>query len=244
MIKIRKLALRHKENFVLQPAELEDLRVELIDAQVAAHLLGVRRTRLNLVQLSLVDDVLKHLKNVNEADLQTLYAKYSGETQKVLSEMTVKVNQSVRDAVADSIAAGLATKATVKNIAAGLTKAGIVPSNSYYVENIVRTQTQLAYNGARWAEYQTPTFDEILWGYEYVTVGDDRVRPEHRKLDGTKLPKDHEFWRSFWPPNGYSCRCQAIPLFDKVRVKNPPRDVRPDLGFDFNPGTLLVGIAG
>lgn len=243
MNKIRKLALRHKENFQLQPNELRDLERELTDAQVAAHLLGVRRTRLNLVQLSLVDDALKLLKNVTELQLQTLYAKYSIDTQNVLTNLTTKVNASVRDAVADSIASGLATRATVKNIAAGLAKAGITPTNSYYIENIVRTQTQLAYNGARWAEYQTPTFDEILWGYEYVTVGDDRVREEHMRLDGTKLPKDDPFWRTFWPPNGYSCRCQAIPVFEKERIKRPPSDAKPDIGFDFNPGSLLAGIA-
>lgn len=42
---------------------------------------------------------------------------------------------------------------------------------------------------------------------EYKTIGDGRVRDEHRKLHGTILPVTHPFWTLYYPPNGWNCRC-------------------------------------
>lgn len=47
--------------------------------------------------------------------------------------------------------------------------------------------------------------------WEYKTVGDDKVRPEHAKLDGVILPADDPRWSKIWPPNGWKCRCYVVP---------------------------------
>ena len=52
----------------------------------------------------------------------------------------------------------------------------------------------------------------------YITKRDDRVRPEHKALDGITLPIVHSFWRSYWPPNGWGCRCVARFILDLVNV--------------------------
>jgi len=45
---------------------------------------------------------------------------------------------------------------------------------------------------------------------QYVTQRDSRVRPAHSALDRITLPVNHPFWRRFWPPNGWNCRCFVI----------------------------------
>lgn len=45
---------------------------------------------------------------------------------------------------------------------------------------------------------------------QYVTQGDSQVRPAHQSLNGTTLPINHPFWRRYWPPNGWNCRCFII----------------------------------
>lgn len=240
MLKLRRIAIKGK---VVSLDDLTALKNELTDAQVAAHLLGIRRTRLNLVQLSILDEVLTTIQGISQQRVNNLRRVYEPKTVEVLANLTTRVNSAVRDELAASISEQLSFAATRKRIAQTLSDVGITPSNSFYIDNIVRTQTQLAYGAARWREYQKPEFQEILWGFRYVTVGDDRVRTSHRRLDGTTLPKDHEFWKKFFPPNGYACRCQAIPIFDKTKVKQPPSDVEPDPGFNFNPGDLIAGIA-
>jgi|GEM_PF-4554509 len=58
-----------------------------------------------------------------------------------------------------------------------------------------------SYLAARWQEYDD---DDIL---VYRTAGDSRVRDAHRALDGVARPKSDPFWNTYYPPNGWNCRC-------------------------------------
>lgn len=49
----------------------------------------------------------------------------------------------------------------------------------------------------------------------YKTVDDNKVRPEHRLLDGLILPANDPAWDKIYPPNGWNCRCYIVP-----RMKN------------------------
>jgi SPP1 gp7 family putative phage head morphogenesis protein len=42
---------------------------------------------------------------------------------------------------------------------------------------------------------------------EYKTLQDDHVRDEHKALHGIIRPVDHDFWKTYYPPNGWRCRC-------------------------------------
>lgn len=42
---------------------------------------------------------------------------------------------------------------------------------------------------------------------QYRTMGDAKVRDEHKRLEGVTLPKLDPFWDDFYPPNGWNCRC-------------------------------------
>lgn len=241
MLKIQQLALRFGRRFDLKSKELRGLHTTLVKMQVASHLAGKKRARQDVkgLKLDTLDSIINRLEVVNQDELDRLYSFYDVKTINILNEMTTKINTSVRRALAESTAEQLQTKSATEIFASALARAGVSPANSYYAENIVRTHTQLAYNAARWQEYQDPTIEQILWGYTYVTVGDDRVREEHVKIDGVTLPKDDPFWQKFFPPNGWSCRCQAIPVFEPQRIKRAPADAKPDAGFEFNAGTLL-----
>ena len=48
--------------------------------------------------------------------------------------------------------------------------------------------------------------------WKYVTAGDEKVREEHRKLDGGILPANDPRWKKIFPPNGWKCRCRVVPL--------------------------------
>ena len=48
--------------------------------------------------------------------------------------------------------------------------------------------------------------------WQYVTAGDDRVREEHRKLNGVILFYEDNRWDKIYPPNGWKCRCRVKPL--------------------------------
>lgn len=55
---------------------------------------------------------------------------------------------------------------------------------------------------------------------QYDTAGDDRVRPEHAAMDGITKPVNDSFWNSFYPPNGWNCRCTVRQLADGTVTDN------------------------
>jgi SPP1 gp7 family putative phage head morphogenesis protein len=107
----------------------------------------------------------------------------------------------------------------------------------YRLDNIFRTNIQSAYNKGRWEQQQSLVTKPYLM---YDAVNDSRTRPTHAAWDNTVLPKEHPFWGSHYPPNGYRCRCVVIPLTQKqaerrgITVSRNPGE--PDEGFEGNPG--------
>jgi SPP1 gp7 family putative phage head morphogenesis protein len=186
--------------------------------------------------------------NLAPDELTALEAKYEAQALRVLKSASEAVEQKLQEAALEMTEEGMHVREGVQRIAQAFDAAGLTPDNSFSLEAIFRTQTQLAYGAGRWNMDQDPAVQEILWGYKYVTVGDDRVRPEHVGLEGTQLPKDHPFWSMCWPPNGWCCRCSAISIFDERESIDPPPIVEvdgkdvipgPDKGFGFNPGLVF-----
>ncbi len=63
---------------------------------------------------------------------------------------------------------------------------------------------------------------------EYRTMEDDRVREEHRQLDRIIRPVNDPFWKTYYPPNGWNCRCTIIRLNDGA--KTPDKNLQyPDI---------------
>lgn len=80
-----------------------------------------------------------------------------------------------------------------------------------YKFNVIHLNTEYdcalttATMAAKWATLETLPF------LEYSTVGDDKVRPSHRVLDGFTAPPGDRIWRKIYPPNDWHCRCDVVP---------------------------------
>ncbi len=53
---------------------------------------------------------------------------------------------------------------------------------------------------------------DIFTHRQYLSMGDDRVRPAHAALNGVILPADSPFWDTHTPPWDWGCRCRLAPL--------------------------------
>ena len=199
-----------------------------------------RARRQKPTKLELYDDLLVSLAGIHDLDLDAIRKKFNTQAFNVVSKASKAVDSELRDFVSELIASGMHVRKAVSELTSKFTALGLTVKNSYQLETIFRTQSQLAYNAARWTAEQNPDIQEILWGYTYVTVGDDRVRPEHAALDGMTLPKDDKRWDLFWPPNGWSCRCQVISIFEASKVIQPKKGFEIDEDFRFNPGKVLA----
>jgi len=79
--------------------------------------------------------------------------------------------------------------------------------NCNYLRSEYNFVTASADMAAKWDEFMADGDRYLL---QYRTAGDDRVREEHAELEGVTLPIDDGFWASYYPPNGWNCRCTVV----------------------------------
>ncbi|STZ75559.1 phage minor head protein [Bergeriella denitrificans] len=81
------------------------------------------------------------------------------------------------------------------------------------LDNIYRTNMQSAYMAAQYQTYMANIDNRPYWQYDAVM--DSRTRPAHAAMDGLVYRYDDPFWATFYPPNGYRCRCSVTALSER-----------------------------
>ncbi len=106
--------------------------------------------------------------------------------------------------------------------------------------NFIQASAEMA---AKWERFQQ---DGDRYDLQYRTANDGKVRPEHAELHGVTLPPSDPFWESYYPPNGWNCRCTVVQV-RKGKFPTTPHDEAMERGevalkrdkkgmFRFNPG--------
>lgn len=86
------------------------------------------------------------------------------------------------------------------------------------LQTIFRANVQTAYMAGRFQRQLENVDDRPYW--KYVAILDSRTRPSHRALNGKVFRYDDPFWSSFYPPNGWGCRCRVVALSaDDIEVR-------------------------
>jgi len=107
-----------------------------------------------------------------------------------------------------------------------------------HLQTVFQTNLQTAYNAGKY--YEGIDAIDVLPYWEYVTVGDDFVRPAHAALDGRVWRKDNPVWDTIYPPNGFNCRCSVVEHdaqslnAEKLKAETLPPTEQPDAGFGQN----------
>lgn len=230
----------------------------MLDAMVAAHLQG----RFDILQSAAAhiarqrkaagpyDQAIRFLEKrmkLTPEQVEGLAVTYGNEAAKITRGMSDAVESRIQKTLTEVVSSGAHVREGMGMLRNAFYAAGVTTVKPYLLETLVRTQTQTAYAAGQWNTDQDPAIQEILEGYELVTVGDDRVRPNHEALDGMKAPKDDPIWQTHWPPLGFGCRCAVLEIFEPFEPKLPTGTVEvdgvdvlpgPDKGFAFNPGMM------
>lgn len=141
---------------------------------------------------------------------------------------------------------------------------GWTGKRDWRVQNIFRTNIQTAYNSGQYKRQKdmADTFPYL----QYSAINDRRTRATHKAMDGMVYPLDHQFWNTWYPPNGYRCRCTTLALTERqvermgltVQTKDPTdtpiavpsaktgakintQQLLPDAGFEHHPGKVIWG---
>lgn len=112
-------------------------------------------------------------------------------------------------------------------------------------DNIFRTNIQTAYNVGHYEQMTDPDMLQLRPYWVYRTVGDEHVRDSHAAMDGKVYPADDPIWDTWFPPNGFRCRCTVSSLSERqVRERDlkvetaPPAYASPDPSFATNPAKV------
>ena len=110
---------------------------------------------------------------------------------------------------------------------------------------IFRTNIQTAFNVGHYEQMTQPGVMELRPFWQYDAVNDSHTRPSHLAMDGKVFPADSPVWDTWFPPNGFRCRCTVKTLSRRqveqrgLKVEeSPPGGVLPDPHFSTNPAKV------
>lgn len=86
---------------------------------------------------------------------------------------------------------------------------GVTP---FQADNIFRTNIQTAYQAGHYKAMTEPQTMRLRPFWQYDAVNDKHTRPSHLAMDEKVFPADHPVWDTWYPPNGFRCRCTVKSL--------------------------------
>ena len=109
---------------------------------------------------------------------------------------------------------------------------------------IFRTNIQTAYNVGHYEQMTDPGVMKLRPFWQYDAVNDTHTRPSHLAMDGKVFPADSPVWNTWFPPNGFRCRCTVRTLSKRqveareLKVEDRFPAIAPDPHFGTNPAKV------
>lgn len=173
------------------------------------------------VQFSLKSDsdarvrgTIDYLRRVSGLDPSKAQDKFEKHNAGEIGDLSDAIVTEVKKAVKDLVERGIHIEGGKDKIAQILAANQVgVLNTTALAETLFRTQSMQAYAAGRWNSAHDKGYGKYIWGFQYVTAHDNRVREGHRVLEGVRLPKDDPFWLKYFPPNGWNCRCTTLEIW-------------------------------
>ena len=178
---------------------------------------------------------------------QTLAFTVSGYTK-------VQLLNAFHDELLKAIADGTTMEVFRNNMNDFLEQKGYEGITPFQADNIFRTNVQTAYQVGHYEQMTDPEVMKLRPYWQYDAVNDSHTRPSHLAMDGKVYRADSPVWNTWYPPNGFRCRCTVHTLSQRqvddmglTVEQDVPRsaelndgrfvNVRPDPHFATNPAT-------
>ena len=172
---------------------------------------------------------IKYFKNKNNKlswDWHEVWQSAHQKSFTVAKLMNENILQDIRDSLDKSLAEGQTFQQFQKELKPILQKKGwwgeqFVGDSEGNIEHvqmgslsrlktIYQVNMQTSYMTGRYKTQLDNADNRPYW--QYVAVMDKRTRPEHAELNERTFRYDDPFWSSFYPPNGWRCRCRVRAL--------------------------------
>lgn len=181
-------------------------------------------------------DYFKNRIPVTSDEFYRLSDKYRNIAFTVSGYTKAEILKRFYDELLSSIEEGKSLKDFRKSMNSFLESEGYEGLTPFQADNIFRTNMQTAYNVGHYEQMTEPTVLKLRPYWQYDAVNDSHTRPSHLAMDGKVFPADSPVWDTWYPPNGYRCRCSVRSLSQrqveqqglKVESEVPAAGILPD----------------
>ncbi len=173
----------------------------------------------NVPQTGAVDSI-RALTPVTKDTFDGLSAQYRKDAFTIAGASDLRLIEKVRNELAQVVRDGGTPKDFETAINKITSEAGVEKINAFTLDTAFQTAVQRAYSLGRYEQLTEPTTVAVLPYWQYITVGDDRVRPEHAVIDYFVARAEDPVWQKIYPPNGFNCRCIVVPLLPSQAPKD------------------------
>lgn len=157
-------------------------------------------------------DYLRNLVPVTKDIFDGMTSQYQAQAFTLAGVADQRLIEKIHDALVEVQRQG-GSEADFEAAVKALTDAaGVAELNAFTIDTAFNTAMQKAYSLGRYEQMMAPATKAVLPYWQYWTVGDDRVRPEHRVLHMFTARADDPVWMKIYPPNGFNCRCSVVPV--------------------------------
>lgn len=157
-------------------------------------------------------EFIRMLTPVTRDVFDGLSKQYQNDAFTIAGVTDQRLLQRIRDELAQIVSDG-GTPADFRHAVAQLRGyEGAERLSAVDLDGVFQGQTQKAYSAGRYEQMTDESVQAALPYWQFWTVGDDRVRPEHRVLDQFTALAIDPVWRKIYPPCGYGCRCSVVPI--------------------------------
>lgn len=155
---------------------------------------------------------IQSLTAVSKQVFDGLTANYRRDAFTLAGVSDVRLVEKIRDALAEIAREGGTPQDFQRAVEKLTGPAGVDKLNAFTLDTAFNTAMQKAYSAGRLQQMREPHMVDALPFWQYWTVGDDRVRPEHAVLDGFMARAIDPVWHKIYPPSGFNCRCSVVPI--------------------------------
>jgi len=191
---------------------------------------------------------------VEPSEFYKLAEKYKTFAFTVSGYSKIQVLDKFYDEILRAIETGTTMKDFKETMNQFLQDKGYKGITNFQADNIFRTNIQTAYQVGHYRQMMDPGVLKLRPYWQYDAVNDKSTRPSHLAMDGRVYRADDPIWDTWYPPNGFRCRC-GVKTLSARQVKERgltveeevPRsaeingsfvNVHPDPKFDTNPAKV------
>lgn len=150
--------------------------------------------------------------SLTPAQFQRIADKYKALAFTVAGYTKVEMLKAFQDELLKAISGGTTMNDFRNSMNDFLERRGYEGMTPFQADNIFRTNVQTAYQVGHYEQMTDPEVLQLRPYWQYDAVNDSHTRPSHLAMDGKVFPADSPVWDTWYPPNGFRCRCSVHTL--------------------------------